>query len=163
MQRDPLDALEAVLCDVMETAAFAFGERCAKEDFPDEEIGQTLQARIRFTGPAEGAVLLVAPVDLCRELTAGILASEPDEVSETQVADALSELTNVTCGQWLTTVYGSEPFFAVSVPNCERLDAEGWNRICEHRNSVGFLVDNYPVVAEVQMAGGASGDSDSRC
>ena len=117
-----VETLATVLCDVLEASAFSFADPCEKDKLP-EARGELLLAEITFRDDVqEGTIRLAAPAELAATFSAEMLALDPDEVTDSQAADALKELLNVTCGQWLTTVWGEEPLFQLTVRRLSSLD-----------------------------------------
>jgi CheY-specific phosphatase CheX len=138
--------LFAVVAEVLERQAFMF----ATEGPPAEEVtapDTSLHAAMGFTGTVRGTMELAAPVELCTELTGNLLGLEPDDpAARADAADALKELLNVVCGQYLSTAYGSQPVFRLSIPSVVEIDATGWERLAAGDTALLLDVDGAPAL-----------------
>jgi hypothetical protein len=140
-----------VFCDVLEGFAFMFVEP------PDEEVpppdGPLLAARMGFSGPRAGTVLLAVPEPLARELAANVLGVEPDD-DAAMPGDALKELLNVVVGNLLTALAGDEPVFDLTIPELVQFAAGHWEALAGKPGSRVLLVDEQPVLLSVAMRAG---------
>jgi hypothetical protein len=76
-----------------------------------------LAAKIAFTGPCEGFVILRISAHLLPVLAANMLGlDEDDEIERSQQEDALGELLTVLCGTLLPEVAGPEAVFDLNTP-----------------------------------------------
>lgn len=148
--------LEGVLSDILEKQAFVFAEACPVEDLK-AEAEDYLHATIAFEGPLCGLLGLATSRDLCAELAANMLGIEPDDaVAEEDASDALKELLNVVCGQFLTALYGNEPVFQLSIPKVETFGQADWEKRKALPNGIGFAVDDEaPLIAYLSTGGDA--------
>ncbi len=154
MVDDARTVLAEVLCEVLESFAFAFGEPTEPADCrqPNQPA---LQATMDVSGEVRASVALAAPVALCGEFAANVLGVDAmDQAAESNAADALRELLNVTCGRFLTALYGEEPVFDLGPPQVQKLDAEGWGELAAEVDVLAFLVDESPLLARVEVKGG---------
>ncbi len=152
MQTEQAEKLAETFCRILETQAFMFGEGVEGDALPVPS-GELLEARMTFTGPREGLVLLAAPRDMCVELAGNTLGIEPDATAAAQAEDALKELLNVTCGSALTEIAGTKPVFDLSVPEMRVLDGAGWGALKDQAETLCFTVDDYPVLLRLEMEG----------
>lgn len=79
---------------------------------------------------------------LCRNLLG---LSEDEEISEEQSQDALKELMNVFCGNFLTQTYGDDTVFDLVYPEVVHPSEEEKNRFWASRLIHCFLADDEPI------------------
>lgn len=139
--------IQDVFCNVIDNLAFMFGDPVAKEELP-ATVEDCTEAAIGFSGPSSGRLVLAAPQHIAVELAMNLLGLEADdEPSEETAVDALGELMNVTLGQLITTLCGTEAVFDLTVPEVTlRVDADRWAQMLHDDQSVGFIVETYPVL-----------------
>ena len=143
--------LAEVLSEVLGSFAFSFGEvvepgECPQPDEP------ALHATMSVSGGVRASVGLAAPVTLCGEFAANVLGVETvDEAAEAHASDALRELLNITCGRFLTSLYGEEPVFDLGPPRAKELDAAGWADLAGEAEVLAFLVEEKPLLAHVRL------------
>lgn len=143
------DVLMNTVIDVFEKQAFAFVDVCSKDELENNSDSH-FYTHITFSGPVNGKVGMAIPIHLGEELATSILGIEPGElVNQTDVADALKELLNVTCGQFLTASYGNKPVFHLDIPDCAIQDPSHWQTLCEHSDTIGFVIENTSALAHV--------------
>ena len=147
---DKISALRQVFCQVLEEQMFLFADDAKMEDitFPEEPM---VRLAITYSGFASGGMHIVLPSSLCREITASVLGIEEEEITEsTDVVDAAKELINMTCGQFLTTFYGSEPVMNLCVPEARQLNEDEFAALRKDFAGLSFLVDDHPVLLEME-------------
>jgi len=149
MVEDPKRVMADTLTSVLEGMAFTFAESPEDEGLTTDET-EFIHATIEFRGPASGMLGLAVPSSLCAELTTGVLGEEPGEAtSPTNLCDTLGELLNVTCGNFTTALYGDQPVFDQSIPRVAKIDQSAWGILRDHPETVGFLVDGAPLLAQL--------------
>lgn len=142
--------LEGILSNVLQEQAFMFAEHFDGE--PEIPAPPFMQARIHFAGPFDGYLGLVFPVDLSVELIANVLGLDPEEIdAEDDAADALKELLNVVCGQFLAAAFGQTLVFDLATPSVTQIDAEGWQAQWTKRETTALLVEDEPVLFELLL------------
>lgn len=115
------ETLLEVAGETLEQLAFVFS-------FPEQNDPQAVMdadvtgARVNFSGPLQGELLLVISSAVLPELAANMLGLDEGEVPpEDQQKDALREALNVICGNLLPRIGGVEAVFDIQPP--EILDA----------------------------------------
>ena len=74
-------------------------------------------ARIIYTGPSRGTLVLGATDTFLRDLAASLLGVEPTEVSvEVQGTDALKEMTNILGGSVILAMSGETCEYSLGLP-----------------------------------------------
>jgi two-component system, chemotaxis family, chemotaxis protein CheY len=141
-----------VLCQILEQYAFMFGGPADKKDLPPCEAA--LKAVIHFTGRLLGRVTIAIPKSMGPLIAANVLGVEADDPLAVEKAeDALKELSNMTCGQLLTTIAGTEPVFDLDVPEVVSLDAVGWKAFLDEEETLLFMVDDRPMLLQFKVEG----------
>lgn len=103
---------------------------------------QALQAKVTFSGPMHGRLTIAVPREWCSELAANILGvEEEDDAAIENLADALKELANVSCGHVLTAVAGEQLQFDLSPPEIEELSREDWSALRADSETISVLID----------------------
>jgi CheY-specific phosphatase CheX len=110
---------------------------------------QTIQAQIDFTGPSNGSVQILAGPDFATTLAENIAAL--DEVNDQTRADAMQELSNVTCGLLLPKLASSKnDVFDVTVPMVlTGEDAPKWDEFIEQTNTRALNIDDHLVAVRL--------------
>jgi hypothetical protein len=152
---DPADALAEAAVDVLEKQAFMLGERCPKHELVTEADTFWL-ARMEFSGPAWGELGIEMPAGACGELAANMLGVDTESsLTREDAADALGELLNVICGQWLTARYGVEPVFDLSIPQVVEEGCVEWETTMAAAETIGLLVDDEPALVYLKQGEGS--------
>jgi CheY-specific phosphatase CheX len=145
------EVLQRVVAEVLERLAFMFAEPADRKALP-RAVTDALAASIQFSGERDGSMVLAVTSAQCAELAANVLGVEPqDDMVMQHRDDALAELLNVACGHMLTEVAGTEPVFDMLVPAITALDGAAWDALLDAPDTVGFLVDDRPVLAQFMM------------
>lgn len=109
------EILSRVASETLEQLTFLFS-------FPaDEKIKTELDsvavARVMFTGPFSGALVITVSAQVLSELTANMLGVDCEEVTTShQKDDALKESINVICGNLLPAIAGRQAIFDIGSP-----------------------------------------------
>lgn len=151
MTQDTTIELAEAVENVLDVQAFMFAENADLDELdPPEE--SCLHSSISFEGETCGRIDLIFPQELCVELAANVLGIEAEEVDDDEDAeDALKELLNVICGQFLTRHFGSEPVFHLTIPQVESLELETWEEWKGRAGTTGFEVDFSPVLVHLML------------
>lgn len=107
--------LAEVLGKTLEDAAFVFAE--AAESAPPfaEDV---VEARLGYSGPAEGEIRLAAGVAFADTLAANLLGADPgDPEAVDRGKEAIGELLNMICGILVVRSFGSETECRLGVPS----------------------------------------------
>lgn len=149
---DSRAAVVQVAAEVLEQQAFMFAEEVSKEDLETAEEAFN-RISIAFTGPPSGGLCVTLPGDLSAELAVNILGvDDEDELEEGDAADAVKELVNVICGQLLTSMFGTETVFQLTIPTVEELDRAGWEAAKADGEAIGLSIDDSPALAVLSLA-----------
>ena len=147
MQNEYKEELSEVFCDVLMNYAFMFGDSCPKNELPlngDNHI----HATISFGGDQAGILGISTSSNLCLQLAANVLGIDiEEENSMSEAYDALKELINIVCGQFLTKVYGDTGIFDLSPPNIIEISGVEWKSLIEDEETIGIIIDDIPAIA----------------
>lgn len=151
-RQDLIENLAQTLAEVLEVQAFLFAEPVAPASLILPE-GPGVRASISFVGASlNGSIELLCPQSLCGELAANILGVEAEEIeSETDAEDALKEVLNIACGQFLTRCYGSGPVFTLSLPCLEPATTEEWKSWVGQAEVLGLEIEATPLLARLSL------------
>jgi len=139
---------------VLQNLAFMFVEAVEKETLESMESPQDLpekfiKASMAFTGSIRGRVNLMVPDELAKELASNIIGKEIDKnISQRHLNDALKEVLNVTCGNLLSAVVGTEQVFDAASPILSEHDQKDWKAFLEERDSIPFMIEDWPAVLQ---------------
>jgi len=145
-----LTVLEDILSGVLQEQAFMFAEHFGGElEIPAPPF---IHARIRFDGPFDGHLGLIFSHALSMELIANMLGLDPDDIdSEEDAADALKELLNIVCGQFLATAFGNTLVFDLAIPSVAQIGSEEWSAQLATEETTALLVEDEPVLFELLL------------
>jgi len=148
------DTLRTVLGGVLEQAAFVFADEGADPSRIDPYAMQLIQITLTYAGARSGRVLLILPIDLCRDFSANMLGSDPTECEsrESQI-DAGKEITNMVTGQLLTELYGTTEVFNLTAPVAKDLPPDAFFATLDANDYVCVMVDDLPVIAILSEKG----------
>jgi chemotaxis protein CheY-P-specific phosphatase CheC len=143
--------LSEVFRDVLMKYAFMFGEECEKESIMPDNLDY-LCVHVAFNGYCEGRVGIIAPAQLCIEMSANVIGTDIEDGDCLDDAkDTFAELANVICGQFLTCAYGDEPIFNLSPPSMSEAGELNWIEISENDDSLAFMVEDTPTLIYLEM------------
>ena len=150
MTDESLSLLSEVFAKVAEQSAFVFAEPAEKE-YAAMPLEDCFIASISFAGIKSGTLTVIMPESLCAKISAGILGAEPsDKFAMEQDKDALCELINVVCGQFLTASEGAEPVFNLSLPSLRIAGDAEWSAFLESDSSAAMTIDDRPVILSLR-------------
>ena len=150
MTVDQREILFEVVREILEKLAYMFGEPA--EDGAFETPHEAYVGSIKFAGHRDGELCLAVSHEMCMELAANMLGTEIDDPDAEEAAgDALKELLNVSCGNILTALYGTQPTFELSVPEARKTDPKAWEKFSGHPESIRFMIDDYPAFVNLQI------------
>lgn len=140
------EIVSVIFLDISERLAFMFGDPVTREQI-DTEGGEWAQAGVDFSGETAGRLTLSAPQELCLEIAANILGTDPEEIADGMLAeDALRELLNVVTGHVVPGLQGEDEAFELSVPVYEALTPEQVEELMGHPGTIYYELDDSPVL-----------------
>lgn len=111
MQISNLDQLMSTCASEVLETMFFIGVMGETTDLPTNPI----TTRLDFRGTPSGSFGLALPHDSSRQIAAGFLAEEEQDISQSQIDEVICELTNMLCGSLLSRIE-SETSFELSHP-----------------------------------------------
>jgi two-component system, chemotaxis family, chemotaxis protein CheY len=145
-EKEEEDPLSRAFHEVVDKYAFMFAEPAPKEGLPLVHSSFT-RATMYFSGRVRGELSVIAPDEMCTELAANILGLDPgDDLSSSRGEDSLKELLNVLCGHIRAAYSTDSDEIEVSLPETHRFGADEWKRLIGSPDTVGFMVDDFPVL-----------------
>lgn len=137
---------------VFERYSFMFAESVDKNTLEPtilafREVSMTFSGGIGSVGSIKGSAAIIVPDGMGRILASNVLGIPEDDPDISVRADgALSEALNVICGHVLTTTMGKDPIFDLVPPVVVAADRDRWESYRSDKNSLGFIVDDFPVL-----------------
>ncbi|NLX13056.1 MAG: chemotaxis protein CheX [Phycisphaerales bacterium] len=119
MQHQKTATLTTIFSDVLANLAFMFND-----DEPGESTGGEvwIETTISYRGSESGTLRLRCPTEFAALLAANLLGIERDDPDvDTKAEDAVKEFMNIVCGQLITTWYGAEHVFDLTIPQTQVL------------------------------------------
>ncbi|MEI6564314.1 MAG: chemotaxis protein CheX [bacterium] len=121
MSTDDTNILGRVTIETLEQFAFLLGD--PPDVNPPSAMPSTAWVvRLIFSGPRTGKLGMATTPCLARQMAANLFGIERDDVSDEQAVDALKELLNVTCGDYLHEIEGNTPIYDLSAPTISSVD-----------------------------------------
>ena len=144
MDKDRKEILLRVTSGVLERFAFMFAEEPDDED--DEWRGECIRAAITYNGSVDGELALAAPEPFCREIAANVMGEDADELSEEVINDAVRELTNIICGEFVAALHGEVEVVDLTVPVLYRIDRTRWRELAAETESVLLFAEEQRIM-----------------
>lgn len=139
------DTLETILTQIFEEWAMMFSDGpldALPEGTPLEHVG------IHFEGPHNGHIHFWLSPELIESLVQNVLGLDsPELISDSDRADVIRELANVVCGHFVSSQFGSDLIFQLSIPevNLQTLSPK------HSADSTTLSIDGKPMHAEVVL------------
>ncbi len=149
-QRRDCEFLAESLQSVLEKMVFMITDTLDDDEL-DTGAVDLLRAEMEFSGSQNGKAVLAAQSDLCAEIAENILGIDHDDVDQGSLEDALREILNMTCGQYLTSRWGEEQVFDLTVPGVTTIDTEQWTELAQDEQSVVIDAEGYQMIAAVYI------------
>lgn len=142
-----------VIIDVFEEFAFLFPIPCDSGEItadPEEAV----LASISFSGQEDGRLRLVVPENMCTEVAGNVMGTDASDERSTECRhDAVKEMLNVSCGQFLTRYFGEEPVFELSPPTVKKIDGEKWRQLKAKESICTYTMLEGDLLFEVLLEG----------
>ena len=138
-----------ICCDVFESLSFMFGESIDLDEV-DSASESFINASISYKGNRAGALILIVSDKTAKILAYNILGIDEDEedLPFESSMDALKELLNTICGQFMTAMFGDEPVFDLTVPETSIISLDEWQKSVDSGNFLALNVDDEPILIE---------------
>jgi len=111
-----------------------------------------INARIAFSGPCSGDLGLMIEQPLAELIGTNMLGFAPGEhLIQDMIDDAVKELLNVVCGQFITSMFGSKPVFSLNIPQVFPLSAPVCNALVQSSPLLAFRVQGFTLLGSVRI------------
>ena len=111
--------LATIFSEVLANLAFMFTEEPTEEAVADTTW---LETAISYDGPHRGTLRFRCTKEFTVHLAANLLGAELEAAeAETGAVDAVKELVNILCGQFVTSVHGTNEVYDLSIPRISEL------------------------------------------
>jgi len=151
MSNDYNETLIKVCCDVFENLSFMFGETIDLSE-AESDSDAFISATMSFKGDKTGSLELVVPAETADTLAYNILGiDESEDLPPGSAIDALRELLNTICGQLLTTLFGDQPIFDLTVPETKTLTLDQWDERVENDQYLAISVEDEPILIKTNI------------
>lgn len=150
MNETKIATLAQVTLEVLERYAFMMAEPRREEEGAADFPTPLWITMIMYVGPYQGVLGIMAPPALARQAAANLYGVELYEVGEEQAQDALKELLNVACGDYLSEIEGDEPIFDLTPPSIESLDYEAAMQRVRDKPNATLNVEGVPLMVFIE-------------
>jgi chemotaxis protein CheY-P-specific phosphatase CheC len=117
-----------------------------------EMKSDAFNVRVEYSGKHAGELCLILEHPLASRIAARILGMEDmNDLSNDMIEDAVRELMNVVCGNFVTLMYGYTPVLNVSIPKVTQIGSVVCNQLMTSPNVCTFTVDEAPVLAQIKF------------
>ena len=147
-QQHKIATLATTFSEVLADLAFMFSE----DDQSDvDPAGAWLETKIGYSGSECGNLRFRCPAEFCTHLAANLLGVDPsDDTAESQSRDAVKEFMNVVCGHFVTSMYGTEEVFDLTIPETASLSDPPDLSINDGERIATITVEGFPVQLEYE-------------
>jgi len=118
MSADNINKLVEAGIEVLERYAFMLGGPPKTEGEPVLLAEPSWMVTVAFAGARSGAIGMIVPPALARQAAANLYGGEPAQMDDERAQDAVKELLNIVCGNYLHQVEGDGPVFDFAAPEC---------------------------------------------
>jgi CheY-specific phosphatase CheX len=124
-----------------------FGEAIDLDEV-DSESENFINVSISYKGDRAGAIILIVSAETAKILAYNILGIDEDEedLPFESSMDALKELLNTICGQFITSRFGDEPVFDLTVPETKTISLDEWQESVDSGNFLALNVEDEPIL-----------------
>lgn len=151
MKNDHENLLRDIFSDVIEKLAFMFVEETEEKRFIKAD-SNFFQAKMTFAGAMTGAFTLVVSEKMCSEIAVNILGIvSEDKIGKAQMSDALKEVLNVVCGNFLTAFAGDRSVFELSLPVVSEISESSKKALLNEPEAMELFVDDSPVLLHFSL------------
>jgi CheY-specific phosphatase CheX len=151
MTTEQRELLLQTVADVLERFSFMFSD--PEELGADQWKGEYLHSTITFDGPSQGALTITAPEPLCRDIAGNTLGEmDTDDISAETCEDALKEMLNIICGEFVAELYGTKVLVNLTVPSMTRIDKGKWLELSAGEDNMKLMVEGNQLLVSLLIA-----------
>lgn len=154
--------LATVLARTLEQMAMVLADPAPVSGATPPPASTLARGRIRFRGAESGELVVLASERTAATIAANVLGTAEDSAETAEAAlDAFAELLNVTLGQLLTELSGTEAEFDLDPPEVEiGVERREWEELAEAPNSVVIDAEDELVAASFRRDERPAGGGD---
>jgi hypothetical protein len=132
------ELLAQTLGSALEEAAFVFAEDTAE---PPAFEGRVIEARLSFSGPKDGELVLAVAPRFASMVAANLLGEDEGGAEATgDDSDAVGELLNMIAGTFVVELFG-EATCRLGLPRVSQVPSEGHERAVAAADAASTMVD----------------------
>lgn len=146
MSADNINTLVEVTIEVLERYAFMLGDPPKPGDDPAGLANPSWIVKIAFAGPRAGGIGMIVSPALARQVAANLYGGEPAQIGDVQAQDAVKELLNIVCGNYLHKVEDNEPIFDLAAPVQRTVVREEATQYVDDKPQATLAVEGYPLL-----------------
>ncbi len=147
MQQNKTPTLATIFSDILADLAYMFSD-----DMEAEPTAGSLwyETTIEYDGPVSGTLKFECSEDFATVLAANLLGLDTnDEDAENKSRDAVKEFMNIICGQYVTSVHGTNDVFNLTIPVIKELsETPDFEEVEESDNLATFSVSGHAIKLE---------------
>lgn len=147
--------LATIFSEVLANLAFMFTE----EPTDEGDLSTTwLETAISYDGPHRGTLRFRCTREFTVHLAANLLGADPNaSEAEDGAADAVKELLNILCGQFVTSVHGTGEIYDLSIPEITEMSEIPDMGLVDTPKMCTLGVDGYRVQLVYESDGAGQG------
>lgn len=146
MPQQKTATLAAIFSEVLANLAFMFNDDEAADPSPGELWFET---HIGYRGSERGMLYLRCTMEFASLLASNLLGVDPqDEDAEAKAIDSVKEFMNIVCGQLITTWYGDDEVFDLTIPETTALAETPELNVEDNDNLTTMSVEGHRVQLE---------------
>lgn len=146
------ERLNRVTCKALEQAAFVFPEPADLQNGVNFHGFNFVRSKLTFSGVDSGEVMIMAPAELCMELSANMLGEDINpNCPKEKYMDALKETLNIMAGQLLTSLYGEKEVFDLTAPEAKEISKGDFFALIAKNDYALAVSDEYPIITILNL------------
>lgn len=144
--------IQTTIVELLESWAMMLVD-CGDKETQVFELDQPLYiATLTFSGVVKGKYEILCKKSFGQLLVQNLLGEDSD-VDDSQVFDALKEMTNVMSGNLLTTCFGNDAVFDLNRPEVRVASKEDMELFMT-RHTFYFIADDHPIAVTFDIGEG---------
>ncbi len=150
MSADNINTLVEVTIEVLERYAFMLGDPPGKGSGLVVLSEPSWIVTVSFAGVRAGGIGMVVTPGLARQAAANLYEGAPAEDGDERAQDAVKELLNIVCGNYLHRVEGGEQGFDFGTPVLQIAAREAAARYVSGKPHASLAVEGHPLLLFVE-------------
>ncbi|MBI5685797.1 MAG: chemotaxis protein CheX [Verrucomicrobia bacterium] len=150
MSADNINTLVEVAIEVLERYAFMLGDPPGTKGGPAVLPEPSWIVTISFTGARAGGIGVVVSPGLARQAAANFYEDPQTEDGDEQAQDAVKELLNIVCGNYLHRVERNGRIVNLTTPSLQVATLEAATRYVNGKPQAMLAVEGHPLLLFVE-------------